>query len=82
MAYAWGAMLSALRSGAPAYREAFGRDFWEDLDAHPDIAESFNGLMGPAGHGIPDPQVLLDPADWDSIRTVVDVGGGSGTLLA
>jgi hypothetical protein len=38
--------------------------------------------MGPAGHGTPDPEVLLNPADWVSVRTVVDVGGGTGALLA
>ena len=37
--------------------------------------------MGPSGHGIPDPQVLLTP-DWASVQSVVDVGGGTGTLLA
>ncbi len=82
MAHAWGTMLSAVRTGRPAYAEAFGRGFWEDLDAHPEIAASFDALMGPAGHGVPDPEVLLDPADWSAVRTVVDVGGGTGTLLA
>jgi SAM-dependent methyltransferase len=82
IAHAWGTMLSAVRSGKPAYHEAFGRGFWEDLDAHPDIAASFDALMGPAGHGVPDSNVLVDPADWESVRTVVDVGGGTGTLLA
>jgi 2,7-dihydroxy-5-methyl-1-naphthoate 7-O-methyltransferase len=82
MAYAWGTLLSAVRTGKPAYREAFGRGFWEDLDAHPDIAASFDALMGPAGHGTPDPEVLVDPSDWERIRTVVDVGGGTGALLA
>ena len=82
MAGAWGTLLSAVRKGAPAYHEAFGRPFWEDLDAHPDISASFDVLMGPAGHGTPDPEVLVDPADWVSVRTVVDVGGGAGFLLA
>jgi 2,7-dihydroxy-5-methyl-1-naphthoate 7-O-methyltransferase len=82
MARAWGTLLSAVRTGKPAYREAFGREYWEDLEAHPDIAEGFDRLMGPAGHGIPDPSVLLNPADWKSVRTVVDVGGGTGSLLA
>src|SRR5437899_1407849 len=82
MAHAWGTLLSAVRTGKPAYQEAFGRGFWEDLDAHPDIAADFDALLGPAGHGIPDPEVLVDPADWESIRTVVDVGGGTGALLA
>jgi 2,7-dihydroxy-5-methyl-1-naphthoate 7-O-methyltransferase len=81
MAHAWGTLLRAVRTGAPAYHEVFGRPFWEDLQAHPDIAASFDALMGPAGHGTPDPDVLID-GDWDSVRTVVDVGGGTGALLA
>src|SRR3954470_23776369 len=82
MAYAWGTLLSAVRTGRPAYREVFGRPFWEDLDANPRVAADFDAMMGPAGHGVPDPEVLLDPAGWESVRTVVDVGGGTGTLLA
>ncbi len=82
MAHAWGTLLSAVRTGKPAYHEAFGREFWDDLNAHPDIAASFDALMGPAGHGIPDPEVLPNAADWESVKTVVDVGGGTGSLLA
>jgi 2,7-dihydroxy-5-methyl-1-naphthoate 7-O-methyltransferase len=82
MAYAWGTLLSAVRTGKPAYHEVFGREFWDDLDAHPDIAAGFDALMGPAGHGVPDPEVLPNPADWKFIKTVVDVGGGTGALLA
>src|SRR6185312_15342391 len=81
MAHAWSTMLSSVRTGKPAYYEVFGRPYWEDLAAHPKIAADFDELMGPAGHGIPDPDVLID-GDWHSIRTVVDVGGGTGTLLA
>jgi len=82
MAYAWGTLLAAVQTGRPAYHAAFSRPFWEDLEAHPEIAASFDKGMGPAGHGIPDARVLLDPADWDSVRTVADVGGGTGALLA
>ncbi len=81
MAHAWGSLLSAVRTGEPAYDEVFGRPFWEDLQAHPDIAASFDALMGPAGHGAPDPEVLVT-GGWESVRTVVDVGGGTGSLLA
>lgn len=81
MAHAWGTLLTAVRTGKPAYHERFGLPFWEDLEAHPDIGASFDELMGPAGHGIPDPEVLL-AGDWDAVRTVVDVGGGTGALLA
>jgi 2,7-dihydroxy-5-methyl-1-naphthoate 7-O-methyltransferase len=81
MAYAWGSLLDAVRTGAPAYHTIFGRPFWEDLEAHPKIAASFDALMGPAGHGTPDPEVLVN-GGWESVRTVVDVGGGTGALLA
>jgi 2,7-dihydroxy-5-methyl-1-naphthoate 7-O-methyltransferase len=81
MAHAWSSLLSAVRTGAPAYHEVFGLPFWEDLQAHPEIAASFDALMGPAGHGIPDPEVLVN-GGWETVRTVVDVGGGTGSLLA
>jgi SAM-dependent methyltransferase len=80
MAYAWGSMLSAVRTGEPAYHEVFGRPFWEDLQAHPDVAASFDALMGVVGHGTPDPNVLI-AGDWQSVQTVVDVGGGTGAML-
>jgi hypothetical protein len=80
MAHAWGSLLTAVRTGAPAYHTVFGRPFWEDLEAHPKIAASFDALMGP-GHGDPDPEVLVT-GGWESVRSVVDVGGGTGALLA
>jgi hypothetical protein len=81
MAYSWSTLLTAVKTGRSAYHEVFGRSYWEDLEAHPDVAASFDALMGP-GHGVPNPHVLLDPADWASVRWVVDVGGGTGALLA
>ena len=81
MAHAWGSLLGAVRTGRPAYHEILGLPFWEDLNAHPDVAASFDQLMGVAGHGTPDPQILLSD-DWAPVRSVVDVGGGTGALLA
>lgn len=81
MAYAWGGLLAAVRTGRPAYDGLFGRPFWEDLAANPGIAAGFDALMGIAGHGVPDPDILPG-GRWDGVRTVVDVGGGNGTLLA
>ncbi len=37
--------------------------------------------MGPAGHGVPDFDVELSDG-WEAVRTVVDVGGGTGAMLA
>lgn len=81
LALAWGTLLTYVRTGAPGYSELFGRPFWEDLDAHPEIGASFDALMGPVGHGTPDPEFPVT-GGWESVRTVVDVGGGTGAMLA
>jgi len=81
MAHTWGTLLDYVRTGQPAYQRVFGRPFWEDLAAHPEIGAEFDALMGPAGHGLPDFDVELS-GGWDAVRTIVDVGGGTGALLA
>ena len=81
MAHTWGTLLDYVRTGRPAYEKVFGLPFWQDLDAHPAIAAEFDQLMGPAGHGIPDFDIELT-GGWDEIRTVADVGGGTGSMLA
>jgi 2,7-dihydroxy-5-methyl-1-naphthoate 7-O-methyltransferase len=81
MAYAWGTLPSYVRTGAPAYHEIFGMPFWDDLEAHPDLAASFDALIGPQGHGAFSPDFPLADG-WDAVRTVVDVGGGTGAMLA
>ncbi|HEY2262498.1 MAG TPA: methyltransferase [Streptosporangiaceae bacterium] len=80
MSDTWGTLLDYVRTGQPAYQRVFGRPFWEDLAAHPKLAAEFDALMGPAGHGVPDYDVELSRG-WETIRTVVDVGGGTGALL-
>ena len=81
MAHAWGTLLEYARTGRPAYDRVFGRGFWEDLDAHPSIAADFDALIGPAGHGTPNAAFEI-AGGWESVRTVVDVGGGTGAMLA
>jgi 2,7-dihydroxy-5-methyl-1-naphthoate 7-O-methyltransferase len=80
MAYAWSTLPKYVRTGRPAYADVFGLPFWEDLAAHPDVAASFDELMGLAGHGTPDARFELRDG-WDGIRKVVDVGGGTGAML-
>jgi hypothetical protein len=81
MSWAWGTLPTYVRTGRTAYHEVFGRPFWEDLAAHPEVAASFDALMGPAGHGTPDPGLEL-AGGWEGVQTVVDVGGGTGAMLA
>jgi SAM-dependent methyltransferase len=81
MAGAWITLLSYVQTGAPAYRDVFGLPFWEDLEAHPEIAASFDAMMGPAGHGEFNGDFEIS-GGWDDVQMVVDVGGGTGEMLA
>jgi hypothetical protein len=81
MAHAWGTLLTYVQTGKSGYSQVFGLPFWEDLDAHPDIAASFDAMIGPAGHGTPNVNFNIT-GGWDSIRTVTDVGGGTGAMVA
>lgn len=81
LAGTWNGLLAAVRTGRPAYQEVFGRPYWADLDAEPGLAASYDSLMSYGGRRDPDPAVLVDD-DWASVRHVVDVGGGTGAMLA
>jgi hypothetical protein len=73
-------LLPYVRTGRPAYREVFGVDFWEDLTVNPHIGASFDMFMDVA-HASRDGSFPLAEG-WDRLSTVVDVGGGTGALLA
>jgi hypothetical protein len=77
---AWPTLLKAVRTGKTAYADIYGASYWDDLASHSDLAAGFDALMGPAGHASPDPDIPLS-SGWAHVRTVVDVGGGTGSLL-
>lgn len=80
VAEAWSTLLQTVRTGRAAYADRFGRPFWDDLTANPNLAASFDAWMGPDGSDMPDPEILPD-GDWGGVRTVLDVGGGIGAQL-
>ncbi len=72
-------LLHSVETGEPAYSARYGRSFWEDLAATPELAESFDNLMG-ADVGRESEEIVA-AYDWGSLQHVVDVGGGNGRLL-
>jgi O-methyltransferase domain len=65
-------------SGAPTFPELFGTDFWSWLAEHPREREQFDVAMGQGQ----DARVeRLAKLDWQGDETIVDVGGGNGSLL-
>jgi 2,7-dihydroxy-5-methyl-1-naphthoate 7-O-methyltransferase len=81
MAQVWSTLPSFVHTGQPAYAELFGTPYWDDLAAHPEIGADFDALMSYTGHGTPDASLELS-GGWTDVRTVVDVGGGTGAMLA
>ncbi|WP_326695867.1 methyltransferase [Streptomyces sp. NBC_01754] len=73
-------LLDAVRTGKSVYSLVYGSEFWEDLEADPALAQSFARRMAASMEWVV--PALVSEGDWEGVRHVVDVGGGSGTLLA
>jgi hypothetical protein len=77
---AWGASLTAMRTGASGFEAAFGTPFWTYFAARPGTALDFGNLMMSSAAGFT--AALAAVERFAAFSTVVDVGGGSGHLLA
>lgn len=73
-------LLGTVRTGAPAYAHRYGRDFWADLDARPELRRSFDAQMNWRFQAQA-PQIA-ERFDWGRFSEILDVGGGDGTTLA
>lgn len=67
---------SAVRTGRPAYAGGF----YAHVHADPERAAAFAAVT--ARRTAATAEALAQAYDWSSVGTVVDVGGGDGTLLA
>jgi hypothetical protein len=79
MDLAFTGLLHTLRTGGPAWETVFGTPFWEYLAANPAMGASFDATMAAGTDYAAD---LAAGYDWSGTRHVVDVGGGTGELLA
>jgi hypothetical protein len=66
------------KTGAAAFPRDFDTDFWTWLRQHPEERASFDRAMQ---QGSERRIERLSALDWQGDETVVDVGGGNGTLL-
>jgi SAM-dependent methyltransferase len=75
----WHRVASGLdASGEPPFPRLFGTDFWTWLAEHPVERAAFDRAME---QGKESRVERLAALDWRSDETVVDVGGGNGSLL-
>jgi SAM-dependent methyltransferase len=76
----WRDLDHSVRTGQPAFDRAYGTDFWAHLSRDPELSALFNASMG---EGTQDTaNAIAKHYDFSRFGTVVDVGGGNGTLLA
>jgi hypothetical protein len=70
-------LLDSVRTGAPSYQRMHGKTFWEHLDEDPAQVAKFATMMATnatqAG--------IEQHYRWEEMFSVVDVGGGNGTVI-
>ncbi|MEW9532570.1 methyltransferase [Microbispora sp. NPDC049125] len=77
---AWGALTHGARTGEAAFDHVHGRPLFDHLACHPELSGIFNTAMR-EGTGWIAPEVPK-AYDFTGARTVADIGGGNGALLA
>lgn len=77
---AWQALAYSVRTGEPAWDHVFGKDIYGYLAGHPELSALFNEAMSQESR-ISAGQIAAT-YDFSGASTVVDLGGGDGTLLA
>ncbi len=76
----WGDLLHSVRTGEVATQHVFGMSTFEYLAAHPRQSAIFNEAMADVTRQVAD--ALVKVYDFSRFRSIVDVGGGNGTLIA
>ena len=77
---AWGNVLFSVRTGGLAFDDVFGMPNWQYWAGHDEHAQIFNKAMS-------EMTAIIEPAvlgicDFSGFKTIVDVGGGRGTLIS
>jgi SAM-dependent methyltransferase len=77
---AWGQLHESVKTGTPGFVLAHGMPTYDYLDAHPELAASFNRWMSKQS----DQQnaAIVDAYDFSGFKVVADLGGGQGSTLA
>jgi hypothetical protein len=73
-------LLDSVRDGGTAFDRVYGEPFFDHLSSHADLEARFQGSM--AGRSAQEALDVVAAYDFSGLRTIVDVGGGHGVLLA
>lgn len=76
---AWTRLSETVRTGGTAFEAAHGTDVFSHLEERPEDAALYGAGMAAGGRFA---AAIPDVHDFTGVRTVVDLGGGDGELLA
>jgi hypothetical protein len=76
---AWSSLEGSIRTGENAFKLAHGIDVWAYRAHNPEEGEAFDRAMESSSRLVI--RALIDAYDFGRFGTIVDVGGGNGTLL-
>ena len=76
----WGHLLHSVTTGQAAFEHAYGTSIFQYMADRPEAAAIFDAAM--TGRSSQDANAVTAAYDFSPFRTIVDVGGGRGTLLA
>jgi hypothetical protein len=75
----WAELLYCVQTGQTAFEKLYGEGVFAYLAAHPQAARTFDAAM--VGIHGRETAAMLDAYDFAGLGTLVDVGGGNGSLL-
>lgn len=76
----WDLLDESVRTGGTTFDTVFGADFFGHLKEHPELSASFNEAMSQGTRLTA--ATVPHHFDFGRFSTLVDIGGGDGTLLA
>jgi len=77
---AWNKFMDVVKTGKASFEDANGCDKYEYFRRHPDIGERFNKQMTAMTSQIT--SALVKSYDFSQFKTLIDVGGGQGIVIA
>jgi hypothetical protein len=73
-------MFQSIKTGKAGFNEVFGESFFDYLDQNPHLRQLFDKLSG--ANAIERANAIVNTYDFSGEHTIIDVGGGNGTLIA
>jgi orsellinic acid C2-O-methyltransferase len=76
----WGDLLAGVQTGKPSYERGIGSAPFTEFAENPEASTNFNLAMSEGT--LREAPGIVESSDFSQFRTLVDIGGGDGALLA